>query len=345
MELVTIEWKNNRLVLLDQTKLPNQISYVTMHTVQDVWIAINTMIVRGAPAIGVTAAYGAYVGIQNVEDNVDKLKEKLQEITQYLATSRPTAVNLFWALNRMKDKGLSIKTSDVLTFKNLLLEEAKAIHQEDIAINRSIGEYLLTLLNDGQGVLTHCNAGALATTKYGTATAPFYLAKEKGINLKVFADETRPRFQGAMLTAFELYHAGIDVTLITDNMAATIMSQGKVQAVIVGCDRVAANGDVANKIGTLGVAILAKHYNIPFYVATPTPTIDLDCPSGAEIPIEERHSSEVLKPTGQFVAPQDVKIYNPAFDVTPAHLVSAIITEKGIIEHPCEEKIRAIFHK
>jgi len=343
MELVTIEWKNDKLVLLDQTKLPNDIIYVTMQSVEDIWHAINTMIVRGAPAIGVTAAYGAYVGIQEGKGNIEELKQKLVEITEYLATSRPTAVNLFWALNRMKEKALSIDASDPLSFKKLLLDEAIAIHEEDISINKSIGENLLSLLSDGQGVLTHCNAGALATTKYGTATSPFYLAKEKGMNLKVFADETRPRFQGAMLTSFELYQAGIDVTLITDSMAATIMSQGKVQAVIVGCDRVAVNGDAANKIGTLGVAILANYYGIPFYVATPTPTIDLNCPTGAEIPIEERDKSEVLQPNGRFVAPRDVKVYNPAFDVTPANLITAIITEKGIIERPSEEKIRAIF--
>ncbi|KOP78898.1 methylthioribose-1-phosphate isomerase [Lysinibacillus sp. FJAT-14745] len=344
MELNTIEWKKDTLILLDQTKLPNDIVYVEVQTVEKVWNAIHTMIVRGAPAIGVTAAYGVYVAIQHYEGSVRAAKEEVQKQVQYLATSRPTAVNLFWALERMEQKAIQIETNDLETFQDILLQEAIAIHTEDIDINRSIGEHLLTLLEDGQGVLTHCNAGALATTKYGTATSPFYLAKERGMSFKVFADETRPRFQGAMLTSFELFNVGIDVTLITDNMAATVMAQGKVQGVIVGCDRVAANGDVANKIGTLGVAILAKYYNIPFYVATPTPTIDLHCPTGANIPIEERSVDEVLKPTGQYVAPADVKVYNPSFDVTPAALITAIVTEKGIIEHPTEEKVRAIFN-
>ncbi|MEC1180619.1 S-methyl-5-thioribose-1-phosphate isomerase [Metasolibacillus meyeri] len=343
MELNTIEWKGNKLVLLDQTALPNKVSYIDMTTVEEVWQAIHSMIVRGAPAIGVTAAYGAYIAVQYFDGSVEEAKYELKKQLDYLATSRPTAVNLFWALERMGKVAELFSGNDLVEFQERLLNEAIVIHMEDIKINRNIGEHLLTLLEDGQGVLTHCNAGALATTKYGTATSPFYLAKEKGMSLKVFADETRPRFQGAMLTSFELYHAGIDVTLITDNMAATVMSQNKVQAVIVGCDRVAANGDVANKIGTLGVAILAKHYGIPFYVATPTPTIDLNCATGTGIPIEERSKDEVLKPTGQYIAPPEVKVYNPAFDVTPAHLITAIVTEKGIIHSPNEEKLRAVF--
>ncbi|WP_107838458.1 S-methyl-5-thioribose-1-phosphate isomerase [Metasolibacillus meyeri] len=343
MELNTIEWKGNKLVLLDQTALPNKVSYIDITTVEEVWHAIHSMIVRGAPAIGVTAAYGAYIAVQYFDGSVEEAKYELKKQLDYLATSRPTAVNLFWALERMGGVAELFAGNDLVEFQERLLNEAIVIHMEDIKINRNIGEHLLTLLEDGQGVLTHCNAGALATTKYGTATSPFYLAKEKGMSLKVFADETRPRFQGAMLTSFELYHAGIDVTLITDNMAATVMSQNKVQAVIVGCDRVAANGDVANKIGTLGVAILAKHYGIPFYVATPTPTIDLNCATGMGIPIEERSKDEVLKPTGQYIAPPEVKVYNPAFDVTPAHLITAIVTEKGIIHSPNEEKLRAVF--
>lgn len=343
MELTPIEWKNDELVLLDQTMLPNEINYKSYTTTEGVWEAINTMVVRGAPAIGVTAAYGAYIAIQNEQGSVFELKKTLIEKAEYLATSRPTAVNLFWALDRMRLKSESIQTENVKDYKNRILQEAIKIHEEDIEINRNIGENLLTLLTSGQGVLTHCNAGVLATTKYGTATSPFYLGKERGIDFKIYADETRPRFQGAMLTAFELYNAGIDVTLITDNMVATVMSENKVQAVIVGCDRVAANGDVANKIGTLGVAILAKHYNIPFYVATPTPTIDLQCPTGAHIPIEERHKDEVLRPTGHPISVLDVNIYNPAFDVTPADLITAIVTEKGIIHHPTKEKLAEIF--
>lgn len=324
-----IEWKNDTLVLLDQTKLPNEIVYEEMNTVEDVWEAIVTMKVRGAPAIGVAAAYGLYLGVR--DGDTDLAKEVLKH-ADYLATSRPTAVNLFWALDRMK----SVKNENLV---EALLEEAKAIHKEDEAINRAIGENLLTELHDGMGILTHCNAGSLATSKYGTATAPMYLAKEKGWNFKVYADETRPRLQGSTLTALELSRAGIDVTVITDSMAAMVMSQGKVQAVIVGCDRVAANGDTANKIGTLGVSILAKHYGIPFYIAAPTPTIDLQTPTGAEIPIEERDKSEVIEGFGRLTAPADVNVYNPAFDVTPADHITAIVTEKGIVRAPFKENL------
>lgn len=330
-----IEWKNDALVLLDQTKLPNDIVYEEFTTVESVWDAIVTMKVRGAPAIGVAAAYGVYLAVRNSETDLVKVVQKSAE---YLATSRPTAVNLFWALDRMT----AVKAPDA-TYKEALLAEAIAIHKEDEEINRTIGENLLTLLTDGIGILTHCNAGALATSKYGTATAPMYLAKEKGWDFKVYADETRPRLQGSTLTALELSRAGIDVTVITDNMAAMVMSQGKVQAVIVGCDRVAANGDTANKIGTLGVSILAKHYNIPFYVAAPTPTIDLNTPTGTQIPIEERHKSEVIEGFGRLTAPADVNVYNPAFDVTPHEHITAIVTEKGIVRAPYEENLKKLF--
>ncbi|WP_394190236.1 S-methyl-5-thioribose-1-phosphate isomerase [Paenisporosarcina quisquiliarum] len=324
-----IEWKNDALVLLDQTKLPNEIVYEEFTTVDSVWDAIVTMKVRGAPAIGVAAAYGVYLGVSDVTSNIE---EEVQKHADYLATSRPTAVNLFWALDRMK----AVKSDSL---KEALLEEAKAIHKEDEEINRAIGENLLTLLNDGMGILTHCNAGSLATSKYGTATAPMYLAKEKGWDFKVFADETRPRLQGSTLTALELSRAGIDVTVITDSMAGMVMSQGKIQAVIVGCDRVAANGDTANKIGTLGVSILAKHYGIPFYIAAPTPTIDLQTPTGAEIPIEERDKSEVIEGFGKLTAPAHINVYNPAFDVTPAEHITAIVTEKGIVRAPFKENL------
>ncbi|QBP42033.1 S-methyl-5-thioribose-1-phosphate isomerase [Paenisporosarcina antarctica] len=335
-----IQWKNNALVLLDQTKLPNEIVYEEFTTVESVWDAIVTMKVRGAPAIGVAAAYAVYLGVRDLKPDLDQtvLGKVVQKHVAYLATSRPTAVNLFWALERMT----AVKITDA-SYKEALLAEAQAIHKEDEEINRMIGENLLTLLSDGIGILTHCNAGALATSKYGTATAPMYLAKEKGWNFKVYADETRPRLQGSTLTALELSRAGIDVTVITDSMAAMVMSQGKVQAVIVGCDRVAANGDTANKIGTLGVSILAKHYGIPFYVAAPTPTIDLNTPNGAGIPIEERHKSEVIEGFGKLTAPADVKVYNPAFDVTPAQHITAIITEKGIVRAPYGENLEKLF--
>ncbi|MBY6037125.1 S-methyl-5-thioribose-1-phosphate isomerase [Fictibacillus nanhaiensis] len=343
-QLIPIQWKDDALVLLDQTTLPNEVRYDSYTTIESVWDAIVTMKVRGAPAIGVSAAYGLYLGVKDAgEDSFETFFSDLKEKSDYLAASRPTAVNLFWALERMEKKVDSLSGSEVDEIKNALLQEAIAIHQEDEEINRLIGENLLTLLSDGMGILTHCNAGALATTKYGTATAPMYLAKEKGWDMKVYADETRPRLQGSTLTALELQRAGIDVTVITDNMAAMVMSQGKIQAVIVGCDRVAANGDVANKIGTMGVAILAKNFGIPFYVAAPTPTIDLRTPTGKEIPIEEREAEEVTNRFGVYTAPKGVKVYNPAFDVTPNEFVTAIVTEKGIVEAPYEENLQKLF--
>lgn len=341
--LQAIEWRNDALVLLDQTTLPNEIRYDENTTIENVWDSIVVMKVRGAPAIGVAAAYGMYLGVREFEGSYKDFMNSLKDKRDYLAGSRPTAVNLFWAIDRMVKKAEEATTTDVQELKDLLLEEAKLIHKEDEEINRMIGENLLTLLEDGQGFLTHCNAGALATTKYGTATSPFYLAKERGWDFKVYADETRPRLQGSTLTALELQQAGIDVTVITDNMAAMVMSQGKVQAAIVGCDRVAANGDTANKIGTMGVAILAKHFNIPFYIAAPTPTIDLATPTGAEIPIEERDTEEVTNRFGQWSAPKDVNVYNPAFDVTPADLITAIVTEKGIVYAPFEENLKKLF--
>ncbi|WNB92658.1 S-methyl-5-thioribose-1-phosphate isomerase [Bacillus sp. NEB1478] len=343
-QLIPIQWKDGELILLDQTTLPNEIRYDSYQTIESVWDAIVTMKVRGAPAIGVSAAYGLYLGVKNAPENsCDEFFAILKEKSDYLATSRPTAVNLFWALERMEEKANSLAHLKVSEIKNELLQEAIAIHKEDEEINRMIGEHLLTLLSDGMGILTHCNAGALATTKYGTATSPMYLAKEKGWDIKVYADETRPRLQGSTLTALELQRAGIDVTVITDNMAAMVMSQGKIQAVIVGCDRVAANGDAANKIGTMGVAILAKNFDIPFYVAAPTPTIDLRTPTGKEIPIEERGEEEVTNRFGVYTAPKGVKVYNPAFDVTPNEFITAIVTEKGIVQAPYEENLQKLF--
>ncbi|MEF7659128.1 S-methyl-5-thioribose-1-phosphate isomerase [Bacillus thuringiensis] len=343
-QLIPIQWKDDALVLLDQTLLPNEVVYESFKTAESVWDAIQVMKVRGAPAIGVSAAYGVYLGAKAVtQSTVEEFVEEVKKVCAYLATSRPTAVNLFWALERMESVAIDHTHLSIAQLKDRLLEEAKEIHREDEEINRQIGEHALTLFHDGMGVLTHCNAGALATTKYGTATAPMYLAKEKGWDLKIYSDETRPRLQGSTLTALELQRAGIDVTVITDNMAAMVMSQGKIDAVIVGCDRVAANGDVANKIGTLGVSILAKYYNIPFYVATPTPTIDLKTPTGKEIPIEERDASEVINRFGQYSAPKESKVYNPAFDVTPHENVTAIITEKGIIKAPFTENLKKLF--
>jgi methylthioribose-1-phosphate isomerase len=343
-QLTTIEWKNNELILIDQTLLPNEIVYETFQTAEGVWDAIQVMKVRGAPAIGVAAAYGLYLGVKDApEESFNVFWEHLEKVSNYLATSRPTAVNLFWALERMENVAKENNHLSIAELKEKLHDEAILIHREDEEINRQIGENALTLLKDGMGLLTHCNAGALATTKYGTATAPMYLAKEKGWDIKVYSDETRPRLQGSTLTALELQRAGIDVTVITDNMAAVVMSQGKVDAVIVGTDRVAANGDVANKIGTLGVSILAKFYNIPFYVAAPTPTIDLRTETGKDIPIEERDASEVINRFGQLSAPEGIKVYNPSFDVTPNENVTAIITEKGIVTAPFKENLRKLF--
>lgn len=343
-QLLTIQWKNEQLILLDQTLLPNEIVYDEYETLESVWEAIRVMKVRGAPAIGVTAGYGVYLGIKDApETSFEDFWAVMKKGTDYLATSRPTAVNLFWAIDRMKAVAEQNQTMPIPELKQRLREEAIEIHREDEQINKQIGEHLLTVLKDGMGILTHCNAGALATTKYGTATSPMYLAKERGWDLKIYADETRPRLQGSTLTAFELYQAGIDVTVITDSMAAVVMSEGKIDAIIVGADRVAANGDVANKIGTLGVSILAKQYNIPFYVAVPTPTIDLEAKTGKDIPIEEREKEEVIKGFGQYTAPAGVSVYNPAFDVTPNENITAIVTEKGIVRAPFTENLRAVF--
>ncbi|MCW6110954.1 S-methyl-5-thioribose-1-phosphate isomerase [Clostridium sporogenes] len=347
-ELLAIKWddKRDKLILLDQTILPNKIEYIEYDTVEGVYDSIKDMIVRGAPAIGVTAAYGLYFAAKIApEDNFENFFKYLKEKSAYLDSSRPTAVNLSWALKVMGSKALENKDKDVKEIKDILREEAKRIHEEDIEICKSIGENLITLLKDGVGILTHCNAGQLATSKYGTATSPMYLAKEKGWNFKVYSDETRPRLQGSTLTALELYEAGIDVTTITDNMAAMVMSQGKIDAVIVGCDRIAANGDTANKIGTMGVSILAKYFGIPMYIAAPTPSIDMNTKTGKDIPIEERNSEEVIYRFGVYTAPKGVKVYNPGFDVTPHENITAIVTEKGIVYPPFQENLKKLFEK
>jgi methylthioribose-1-phosphate isomerase len=348
--LQSVRWSDDHLSLLDQRLLPEQVEYLKLHTAQDVWEAIRHLAVRGAPAIGIAAAYGVYLGVRNEAENgpgaPTTLLAKVYEVAEYLATSRPTAINLFWALDRMKARAgalLGDVTASPAEAKRALLAEAEAIQAEDEAVCRAIGEHALTLFEDGMGVLTHCNAGGLATARYGTALAPIYLAKEKGWDLKVFADETRPVLQGARLTAFELHQAGIDVTLICDNMAGMVMSKGWIQAVIVGTDRVAANGDVANKIGTYSVAVLAKAHGIPFYVACPLSTIDLHTPTGSEIPIEERHEDEITQGFGKRTAPTGVKVYNPAFDVTPNEYVTAIITEKGVVKPPYAINLRRLF--
>ncbi|WP_432775070.1 S-methyl-5-thioribose-1-phosphate isomerase [Brevibacillus gelatini] len=334
-QITPVKWEDDVLVLLDQTRLPVETIYLHLTTAEEVWGAIRRLEVRGAPAIGMAAAYGLYLGIRDSEaQTYEQFWQELNRQADYLGTSRPTAVNLFWALDRIKARVEKEKDAalSIAELKAAVLNEALAIQAEDAEVCRTIGEHLLTLLQDGMGVLTHCNPGALATAAYGTATAPFYLAKERGWDLKVYADETRPVLQGARLTAYELQRAGIDVTLICDNMAAMVMAQGKVQAVVVGTDRVAANGDVANKIGTYGVAVLAKAHGIPFYVAAPLSSVDLATPTGADIPIEERSAEEITHGLGKQVAPDGIKVYNPAFDVTPAKYITAIVTETGIFK-------------
>ncbi|WP_127580156.1 S-methyl-5-thioribose-1-phosphate isomerase [Paenibacillus koleovorans] len=348
--LQSVRWADEHLDLLDQRLLPEEIVYLQLTTAEDVWEAIRHLKVRGAPAIGIAAAYGVYLGVRGVAEGENAGERFLAELTRqadYLATSRPTAVNLFWALDRMKRRGVELVREQgeagLTRLKAAMLEEARLIQAEDEETNRLIGEHALALFEDGMGVLTHCNAGGLATAKYGTALAPMYLAQERGISLRVFADETRPVLQGARLTAFELQQAGVDVTLICDNMAGMVMAKGWVQAVIVGTDRVAANGDVANKIGTYSVAVLAKAHGIPFYVACPMSTIDLNTPTGEQIPIEERHEDEITQGFGKRTAPVGVKVFNPAFDITPNEYVTAIITEKGVVRAPYSDSLKALF--
>lgn len=339
-----VKYDNDMLIILDQTKLPTETLFKKLDTVLDVWDAIFRLEVRGAPAIGIAAAYGLYLSIREASaENFDELWQLLKKNSDYLASSRPTAVNLFWALRRMEAKALKCKDKSISEIKKILLLEAHAIRAEDEKMCRAIGENALKLFHDGMTVLTHCNAGGLATSQYGTALAPLYLAKERGWNIKVYADETRPLLQGARLTTWELSRADIDVTLICDNMAAMVMKKGLIDAVIVGCDRVAANGDTANKIGTYGVAVLAKAHNIPFYIAGPTSTIDLEALTGENIPIEERNENEITCAFGKRTAPEGIKVYNPAFDVTPNELITAIITEKGIVKAPYTEGLKKLF--
>ncbi|MEG0260869.1 MAG: S-methyl-5-thioribose-1-phosphate isomerase [Lysinibacillus sp.] len=340
----SVTYRDEKVIILDQTKLPLEEVYLEIDSVKDVWDAIVQLKVRGAPAIGIAAAYGVALGASQLkEDDYESFTAKYEEISEYLASSRPTAVNLFWALNRMKNTLIANKGKTVAEIKQILLDEADAIKKDDAEICKSIGEHGLTLLKDGMTLLTHCNAGGIATAKYGTALAPIYLAKEKNMDIRVFADETRPLLQGARLTTWELMQADIDVTLITDSMAAMVMQQGKIDAVIVGCDRIAANGDTANKIGTYGLAVLAQKHNIPFYVASPLSTIDMETTTGADIPIEERSAEEITFGFGKQTAPNGVKVFNPAFDVTPNDLITAIITEKGIINAPYTESLKKLF--
>ena len=345
-QFYTLKWNGETLSLLDQRQLPEKIVYEEIQTMDDAFEAIRTMKVRGAPAIGVTAGYGMVLALAETnEKSGEDFLTAYREIGEYLKTARPTAVNLMWAVNKMLEMAEKIKAEPPKERKIALENEAKAIEQGDVETNYAIGENLLQLIPDGSTVLTHCNAGILATTAYGTALSIFYVAQEKGLNIKAYADETRPRLQGANLTSFELHSHGIDTTLICDNMAAVVMSQKKIDAVVVGCDRVAANGDTANKIGTFNVSILAKYFDIPMYIAAPTSTIDLCCPNGAAIPIEERSADEIISINGKLIAPPDIKTYNPAFDVTPAENLTAIVTEKGIARYPYTKSLKDLMQK
>lgn len=335
------------VLLLDQTILPGEIRYLTLSSLEEFYEAIFYLRVRGAPAIGIFAAYAFYIlALRSPAPTVREMIMQLEADAAHLAASRPTAVNLSWALTRMTRTAKQSQTLSREEFLYALIKEAKAIQNEDIAMCRAISGFGLGLLHSGDGILTHCNAGPLATSVYGTALGPMILGVESGMKFRVYADETRPLLQGARLTAFELDRAGVDVTLICDNMASIVMKNGWVDACFVGCDRIAANGDTANKIGTSGVAILAKHYNIPFYVLGPTSTVDLDCPSGEDIPIELRDPEEIKsKFYRQPMAPQTVKCYNPAFDVTDHTLISGIITEHGICRPPYTTSLAAIVKK
>ena len=379
-DIVPVKYIDDKLYILDQTLLPGEERFIELTTKEDVWDAIYKLKVRGAPAIGVAAAYGIYIATRSIETaSLADFASRFGDVKNYLNSARPTAVNLSWALNRMEKKleALIAETAEAETgpatessepagaaetaecrgdgavsaregalkrIKAGLLQEAETIRKEDEASCKAMGEYGLTLLRPKMGILTHCNAGTIATAKYGTCLAPIHLGQERGYDFKVFADETRPLLQGARLTAWELQKSGVDVTLICDNMAATVMKNGWVDAVVVGCDRMAANGDGANKIGTMGVAILAKEFGIPFYMYVPTSTIDLATKTGADIKIELRDGEEIYRMWYEKpMAPEGIKTYNPSFDVTPASYITAVVTEKGIVYPPYEKNLKALF--
>ncbi len=346
-ETVHLDDDNDALIIIDQTQLPSKTQLLTLKEAKEIWDAIYLLQVRGAPAIGVAAGYGIYLLAKKIDaKDYESFYQEFKKQKDYLDSSRPTAVNLSWALNRMEGVVVANKDKPVEEIKSLLKAEAMEIQAEDIRVCKAIGEYGLSLVQPGDGILTHCNAGQLATSKYGTATAPIYLGHERGYNFRVYADETRPLLQGARLTAYELESAGVNVTLICDSASSTVMRNGWVDAIFVGCDRVAANGDVANKVGTANVAAVAARYHIPMYVCAPTSTIDLNTPTGDQIKIEERDAKEVTsmwyeKP----MAPEGVKVYNPAFDITDHELIAGIVTEYGVAKAPYEKSLKEIMEK
>lgn len=342
----TLEWTDQGVRFIDQTKLPTEETYVNCTTYQEVADVIRNMVVRGAPAIGVAAAMGIALGAKNSKaENTGDLKRDFDQICDVIGKTRPTAVNLFWAIKRMQQKFETLRVRPVPQIKRELIEEAQRMHAEDIAINQAMGRHGAALMPASGGVLTHCNAGALATAGYGTALGVIRAAVEQGKKIHVYADETRPFLQGSRLTAWELVKDGIPTTVISDNMSGAMMRQGKIGAVIVGADRIAANGDVANKIGTYTVAVLAKEHGIPFYVAAPISTVDLETPDGSKIPIEQRSAAEVTHIAGKAMTPAGVQVENPAFDVTPAKYVTAIVTERGIARAPYEQSLKELSHR
>ena len=339
----TLEWTDSGVRFIDQTKLPTEEIYVTCRTYTQVADVIRNMVVRGAPAIGVAAAMGIALGVKTSKaENGGDLKPEFDQICDVMGKTRPTAVNLFWAIRRMRDKFEMLRVRPVAQIRQSLIEEAQRMHAEDIAANQAMGRHGATLMPASGGVLTHCNAGALATCGYGTALGVIRAAVEQGKKIHVFADETRPFLQGSRLTAWELMKDSIPTTVISDNMAGAMMKQGKINAIVVGADRIAANGDVANKVGTYSVAVLAKEHDIPFYVAAPLSTVDFETSDGSGIPIEQRDGKEVTHIAGRQMVPDGVEVENPAFDVTPAKYVTAIVTERGIARAPYGESLRRL---
>lgn len=339
-------WRKGKVKLIDQTKLPQRLVYIYCGDVKTIAEAIKSLRVRGAPVIGIAAAFGVYLGMRKSQaKDYYQFKKELDKVIDYLSSARPTAKNLFWALERMRRLVRESSHLSISDLKRILLRQAVSIIEEDKIICRRMADFGSYLLKDGDSVLTHCNAGALATADFGTALGVIYRAKEEGKRIKVFVDETRPVLQGARLTTWELMRSKIDVTLICDNMAAKVMGEGKIDKILVGADRITRNGDIANKIGSYNLAILAKFHKIPFYVVAPTSTFDLSLKSGEDIPIEERNRDEVRQVEGRRIAPHNVKVYNPAFDVTPARFISAIVTEKGILRPPYHRSIKKIMLK
>lgn len=338
-----VDWIDGKVRILDQTRLPRKVSFIETYDIKKIWTAIKHLQVRGAPAIGVAAAMGLAAHIQRVNATSSKmLRKEVEKSVRYLSSARPTAVNLFWALDRMKKIAYASISLPPNELKKVLIKEAISIRDEDIAMCKAIGEYGFSLLKNVKAVLTHCNAGRLATSEYGTALSPIYLAHERGYKIEVFVDETRPLLQGARLTAWELTQAGIKATLICDSVAAVVMKEKRIGAVVVGADRIAENGDTANKIGTYNLAILAQYHKIPFYVLAPTSTFDLNCPDGSSIPVEIRDADEVINIGKTTIAPDGIRVFSPAFDITPASLITAIICERGVARPNYAKSLRTL---